>query len=516
MKNIKFLVGLATVMLLSSCQIVIGSNTTSSGESSTLPSISDTGNNSSNSTTPPSTTTTPPSSTSSSTNQDQGVHNNTIRAVNEQLGWSTLASTGNQKMLVVPVQLSGQKVWTSTMLSNLEAAFFGDSEDTTWESVSSFYRKSSWGALNISGELTDPYVSSYTYNQLYNYGDNSSDYLINEWSSRNSLSNSKLKEYDQDKDGRLDCTVFIYSNSYDSNGVGFWAWCFYQDNNPNTSKPVVNNYMWASYDFLTEGYVDGFNSSKVDAHTFIHESGHLLGLDDYYCYDESNSWDAAGQLEMQSYNVGDQNIYSKFALGWFTPTHASTSTSATYTIDTSATHPQALLINDSWNGTPFDEYLILEYYTPTGLNETDANHRYDTRDTMYNYRGIRLYHVDARLIKMDSRGNFMSYVDSIGNDGYAYFVGASNSYSYSYLNSPYNSVYRYVHLLDQGGRNRLNNGLGGSITKSMALWTQGNTFTPSSTFFYNGTRFNNGNVIGYSITVTQTTTTQATITITKI
>ena len=63
--------------------------------------------------------------------------------------------------------------------------------------------------------------------------------------------------------------------------------------------------MWVSYDFVNDKYLDFYNYNKLDTHTFVHESGHLLGLNDYYCYDTENTWDPAGVLDMQSYNVGD-------------------------------------------------------------------------------------------------------------------------------------------------------------------------------------------------------------------
>ena len=60
-----------------------------------------------------------------------------------------------------------------------------------------------------------------------------------------------------------------------------------------------------------------------------------------------------------------------------------------------------IILTPSWNedNSPFDEYLILEYYTLDGLNDLDAHnaygHRYPTGSAT---PGIRLWHVDARLV----------------------------------------------------------------------------------------------------------------------
>ena len=126
-----------------------------------------------------------------------------------------------------------------------------------------------------------------------------------------------LKKYDKDGDGFVDNCVFVYSNTYSRTSTStFWAWCSASMTETNVNKPTINNYMWVSYEFSNDKYDDNYNSNKPETHTFIHETGHMLGLDDYYCYDDENSWNCAGELDMQSYNVGDHNAYSKMALGW--------------------------------------------------------------------------------------------------------------------------------------------------------------------------------------------------------
>ena len=59
----------------------------------------------------------------------------------------------------------------------------------------------------------------------------------------------------------------------------------------------------------------------VDAHTFIHETGHLLGLDDYYDYNDYRG--AKGGLygaDMMDNNIGDHGSVNKLLLGWIEPT----------------------------------------------------------------------------------------------------------------------------------------------------------------------------------------------------
>lgn len=452
------------------------------------------------------------------TKMERKLVKHNLRDANSQLGWITTNTVGNQKFLVIPVQLSDGPSWTKTMLENINVAFFGDSDKTTFESVSSFYNKSSYGNLIIEGEVASPFKANISINSLASYGTECANYIIDKY--YQVADSSLLKKYDNDNDGYVDNAVFIYSNSYSNTVDSYWAWCHLasKDNylyEPSSTKPGFNSYMWASYEYINDRYYDLYNVNKVDAHTYIHETGHMLGLDDYYCSDTSDSWDPAGTLEMQSYNVGDQNIFSKFALGWVDPYYVFGN--SRIKLKTSSLYNQAIIIKDNWNNSIFDEYLIIEYYTPTGLNEVDARHRFNGRDKMYDYSGLRIYHVDARLVKLNSQGSFVSYADDFSSSfNYFYYVGASNSYSRSFLNGEYKKLYRYLHLLDQGENNKLNNGKGGVVNTATALWTGGKTFYPSSNFFANGSSFNDGSIIGYSISVSNLTSEDCVVTIEKI
>jgi len=465
----------------------------------------------------------------------------TMRQNSENQGWHTLNSTGTQKMLIVPVHLSGEsETWTSKKLINIEKAFFGKASETSWHSVSSYFDESSYGNLHIIGEVAPVFESSYSEKYLLSYASNDnnppcSDLIASEYSSSTSLSSEKRKEYDQDGDGYIDATIFIYlPKPTNSNTDAFWAWCYANTNNlASTSKPVVNNYMWASYNFINDSYVktELFETlpSGIEAHTYIHETGHLLGLDDYYCYDKATPWNCAGDRDMQAFNIGDHNIYSKMALGWVSPYYVTGD--CEIKLHSSSLYGEAIVIRDDWNKTIFDEYLIIEYYTPEGLNYQDSKHSYDYRNKMYQGSGLRIYHVDARLIKFSYSGRNNGYSpDSMYSSNT--LIGASNSIAHSNLTTTQskNNKIRYLHLLDSGKRNTISHGINGTgdydtssssgnegvkIDPNKTLWTKGQTFTADSDFFVNGTKFNNGYSVNYSITVGDTDGDMITVKISK-
>lgn len=443
----------------------------------------------------------------------------TYQDINKQIGWITSSSIGNQKLLVIPIQLNDGPSWSQKMLNNLNEVFFDSNSVNCYESVTSFFNKSSYNQLNLSGNVLPPYKSKFTVSNIMIKGESAPEAIINELTKDNNyLSDEIINEYDLNSDGYIDNTVLIYSDKYSQTGNGaFWAWSHF--NEIDSSSPSnINNYLWASYHFINNIYSDGFADYPLDSHTFIHETGHLLGLDDYYSYDQqSELWNPAGKLDMQSYNIGDHNAFSKLALGWIKPFVVTGS--STIRLKTSSKYPQAILIKDDWNGSAFDEYLLIEYYTPNNLNYLDSIHCYED-DKMYNYSGLRIYHVDARIVNFKEnilgQYNPISYSDYILDNNNIYFIGSSNSICNSYLDSPYNKKYRLLHLLDQNETNRLNNGNGGYLVDSKTLWTGEKVFSSKMKFFNESNKFNDNSAINYSIAVSELNEEDCLVQISKI
>jgi len=405
-------------------------------------------------------------------------------------------------MLVVPVQTSDGPEWTPAMLERVRVALFGTAAETHyWESVASFYNKASYGAITITGGFADPLVlTDYTTSSLDSIGKNAPDNVVIP-AFYQAASADLLKQYDQDGDGRVDATLFVYSNAYSrTDDSAYWAWVWYPDNGASLTKPQISTYFWVSYEFTNEGGT----GSAIDAHTFIHECGHILGLDDYYNYD--NEYDPAGDREMQSYNIGDQGMFSKYELGWVNPYVLDSNHPDTVTVPlrSSALYPDCLLLNDSWNGTPNDEYILIEYYTPEGNNYLDSHTKYTNSNLMYTNSGLRIYHVDARLVELSSDSDKSStYTDTLNHNGKITFTGASNSTSYSYLSSNASTFkllsLQQANVTSSSDKDALING--GTVSTTGTLYTAGGaTWQAYSTIFPKGANtFNDGSKIGYKV-----------------
>ena len=164
----------------------------------------------------------------------------------------------------------------------------------------------------------------------------------------------------------------------------------------------------------------------VDAHTFIHETGHLLGAEDYYNYRGTSQ--PLGGLDMMDYNIGDHNLWTKMEYGRVDPIVVTGN--AKVTIKTSQLAGDVILLApDGWNNTPFDEMITLEMYSPTGLNLLDATSSYQgVFPLQYTKPGIKALHADSRL--MDSGFHYRT-TTAIGEDSDPIYFAACNTDDYT-------------------------------------------------------------------------------------
>lgn len=257
----------------------------------------------------------------------------------------------------------------------------------------------------------------------------------------------------------------------------------------NILSPSASIFSWASYDFMYRGY----GSGSLDAHTYIHETGHLLGLEDYYDYDRKRA--PLGGIDMMDRNIIDHNCYSKFALDWVNPFYADHT--GTVSLRPSVTSGDCLLLpsSTSWNGSAFDEYLMLELYSPTSLNASDAASQYaGSFPQAFTKPGIRIYHVDARMCLYE--GGKKGYTDLLINDEETSTVLAhSNTASLSK-----NANFSLIHVIDQSGvkQNKVT-----TASTDETLFYEGDSFS----FLFYGSQFpysnrlDDGGTLSYLITV---------------
>lgn len=458
-----------------------------------------------------------------------------------------LPSKGTTKLLVLPIEFSDAP-FSQTTLSDLQIALGGTANQTDyWESVASFYEKSSYGKVHLEFEMADVYKVGKTQKQVYDenvkqsgsgYSSDNGAFLIR--AAQEAYKAKKGAEYiknnfDVDKNGWIDGIVAVYSGkdnvkgnlSYDKANY-YWAytyWCVGAETSstltwtaPSIADPTPNLYFWLSYDFIYEAV----KSPRVDAHTLIHETGHMFGLDDYYPDQNSGSkFNAAGCWSMMDQNILDHDLFSKLVLGWVDPIIVTGT--GEVTINPAPSSGDCIIIPGSkWNETVYDEYILVEFYTPTNLNYLDSHYQYPNRLLGYFNPGVKIYHVDARLVSRNkySAGMNYSYVDdpktipaSTGWDSRTgYRIAATNCHKDANVAD---TSFSLLHLMEATGINTFaNDGHGGVDT----LFYKGGEFSMSrfgQKFFPKKTTLNSGATFDYTVKVTDVTASSATISFTK-
>lgn len=317
-------------------------------------------------------------------------------------------SLGKVKALVVPVHFAND---TTTMNTDLIKGAFDTPSDSDyvpeWRDVKSFYKESSYNKLNFEFVFLDTYIpekpSTYYESKANFNGDsyntNASRALYKEILNHFD-STYDYNDFDADKDGIIDCIYMIYDHpvDYTYKNMFWWAYTSWYVDDDKFDNVGLGNYIWCGLDFFTK---DGL---KNNTQTIIHETAHLFGVDDYYDYDTSKGatkGGLGGADLMDNDNgspCGDHNAYTKSILGWTSPTVIDLNDNNKELIQElksfQATGDTIILANEfNKEKEMYQEYFMLEYYTPTHLSE---------RDKPFTISGVRVLHVCSQL---DSKGS---------------------------------------------------------------------------------------------------------------
>ncbi len=424
-----------------------------------------------------------------------------------------MPSLGEQRLLVIPVDFSNKvcsslKFGCETTRAQISNAFFGIDKKNTFYSVASYYNTASFGKLHIRGKVADWYHSNYNVEDI-DENRNLVDEIVQNAVNYYKLNNNDIKDFDTNSDGFIDGVALIYATEFEEKNTSFWAYESSVANTPNLENPEPRSYFWASYSFMNANN----KLSKVDAHTYIHETGHLLGLSDYYSTDDAQIFRPMGGMDMMDYNIGDHNVFSKMLLNWTCPYVVTDS--AEITIKPSYLNGDCILIpTENWNGSAMDEYLLIELYTPQGVNRNDSRLKYSDGENEFSLMkkaGIKMYHVDARVayFMTYSSSPFIGYLDDEGLEekllefdeiGQKYYrkIAHSNTLSNSKNGIP------LIEVIDRRGQEYLKVG---ALYSDDSLLQKGDKLVSFV--------FNSGSELLYTVTIQDLNNEQATLQITK-
>lgn len=484
---------------------------------------------------------------------------------------SVMPSLGDANLLVIPVHLPGGNEYkTDKVKSDIEKVFFGDKDDSSlgFKSVKQYYSEASYGKFNLSGTVTDWFDATTLVSDVKDITSGTYGTIVNkilrgavDWAS--SSQGINLKDFDNNEDGNIDGVYLVYDHldwttenyiqhesnpQFDSSTLNqaFWNftyWDFYSES--KNDKPSTSGFSWSSFDMMYTSYCErnkndtpdlsDLSKIKLDSHTFIHEFGHLLGLEDYYSSSDS-SYHPAGESTMMDQNIGDLDSYSKMLLGWVTPyvvygtseitiTNVSKNSGNSVIVIPSNYAEISQSVEDAIKGNridkfrytfnPFSEYLMIDLYTPDGNNEQDTYGPYVfDRSAMANKVGVRIYHIDSRIFKCKvvdyMGGQKLAYVDGYVWDGQmladdeAILMPISNNMSES-KNFQLPQSFDYfdqIRLLESSGINTFDKN--GMMTNQTLYYSESKPFDIMSygyQFFNGRYTYDDGNELPFKVKV---------------
>src|SRR5688572_16347566 len=261
---------------------------------------------------------------------------------------------GTLPLVVIPTLFADSQQPTDEIsTSALQLRLFAESTPST---VSAYYKETSLGKLTISGQVTEWVPTSFTraevVGQSAGLGDEAKP---REWL-RQAVANIDAKidfgQFDNDgpdgipnsgdDDGRVDGAAFLFREidaACGGNGVWPHRWrlsdgtvpgAVTNDLRPNGQRIVVDDYM-------VMGARNCGGTRALDVNVFAHETGHILGLPDYYdmtggilreqrrwvvgCWEimSAGSWGCGAGPATTAVIPTHFGAYTKTLLGWISP-----------------------------------------------------------------------------------------------------------------------------------------------------------------------------------------------------
>lgn len=301
-------------------------------------------------------------------------------------------ATGSPNVLVLLIDFpDAQRKFTKT---TIEKTIFGsgpgDVDFYPRESLTNYYKRASNNRLNIQGDVLD----WYRHNENRRTGAAATtayrESLIEAAITYHKNRGVNFAKYDNNNDGVIDYIAVIWAGSHTGWSTFWWG---YSTSISSSNSYIVDGKKLGHYTWQWEYASDqgDRSSSYYDPKTIIHETGHVLGLPDFYDYDSGvGPHGGVAGFDMMDGNNYDMNSFSKWILGWITPTIISAqNTPSTLTLQPYSTSYQSVLLMPSFTGSSqYEEFYLAENRQQTG-NDSDLFSR--------GASGIVVWHVLAYL-----------------------------------------------------------------------------------------------------------------------
>jgi len=295
-------------------------------------------------------------------------------------GWTGMPTRGTVKVLALLIAFNDYPAVTPA--ATFASRLFGDGQGgPPFDSLRNYYRRSSYNQLEIQGDVLGWYTAPYARSTVMET-DTGRQNLIKEALTYFDQQGHDFSQYDNDGDGVIDYFCVFWTGPH-GEWASFW-WGYYTgfyDSSFRLDGKRLSQYSW-------QWELYGYPSGNFSPSTIIHETGHALGVPDYYDYDDSiGPRGGVGGLDIMDGTAGDHNCFSKFMLDWISPTVVAAAP-RTVSLAASGLNRDALLfMPGAVPGRIFDEYFMVQNRQRVG-NDTGLFTGTD---------GLLVWHVDARL-----------------------------------------------------------------------------------------------------------------------
>ncbi|MDD2804335.1 MAG: M6 family metalloprotease domain-containing protein [Elusimicrobiales bacterium] len=223
-----------------------------------------------------------------------------------------LPAKGSPKMLVLLVDFDDYPARAGDTPAHMSDLIFGAGGDFPYESLTAYYRRSSGGQLEVRGEVLGWYRAGLR-SEIPQTREGR-DAVIKR--ALLAYPDHDLTQYDSDGDGVIDYLAVIWTGPT-GEWATFWWGCATWFSDPSFTAGGVRpgRYSWQAV--LSNHQAPG---EEYSVRTLLHETGHALGLPDYYDYAPGVGPDGGlGYFDMMDANRYDHNCFSKILLGWVQP-----------------------------------------------------------------------------------------------------------------------------------------------------------------------------------------------------
>ena len=293
------------------------------------------------------------------------------------LSSQSLPSTGDVNVLALLIDFADKP--HSNSQASIDNSLFGTGSGSfPYESLSEYYKRSSFGKLNIQGNTLGWYTAPQNRSSIDQTPAGRQN-LIKQALNHYNAQGHDFSQYDNNHDGAIDYLVVIWAGER-----GSWAsfWWGYQTTYGDKSFKVDGKTLGV-YSWQWEAYNPG---TAFSPKVVIHETGHALGLPDLYDLDYSKGpTGGAGGMDIMALNWGDHNAYSKWLLNWTSPRIINSANNETITLNpvSGDADSNSVIVFPGATNNPNKEMFMIENRWRTGNDQTIPND------------GLIIWHIDG-------------------------------------------------------------------------------------------------------------------------